>query len=158
MTEDDIARIAERERQEALKAQEQHGEGVENSDVKHGSDGASSTTLPVDSLVQPDIRPSMEIKSTRIGGSDSPAATLSKPRLLLGVPVVAGPNITKFLYAEVPKGDEEGHHGTDGENGDGEFNAEEAAARLCKDLHGTREEGVDFAACVSTIKVALTSR
>lgn len=159
LTEDDIARIAERERQEALKTQQQHGHGngVENS--KYGNGGAGSTALPVDSLAQPGSRSSVQVKSTKIGGSiDSTAAAMSKPRLLMGVPVLVGPNVTKFLYVEVPQGNEEGQPGKDGGHGAGAFDVEKAAARLCEDLHGKRVDGQDNTACVSSLTVALTSR
>lgn len=159
LTEDDIARIAERERQEALKTQELHGhgKGIENS--KHASEGTNSNTVSADSLAQPSSRSSVEVKSAKIGGSvGSPAAAASKPRLLVGVPVIAGPNVTKFLYVEVPKGNEQGQPGNDGGHGAGGFDAEEAAARLCEDLHGKRKEGPDIVACVSNLKVALASR
>ncbi len=155
LTEEDIARIAERERrQEALKTQEQHGHSSRVENSKDGKEGASSTTL-----AQPGSTSSVEVKSAEVGGSvDSPAAAMSKPRLLMGVPVVVGPNMTKFLYVEVPKGNEEGQPGQDGGHGAGGFNVEEAAVRLCEDLHGKRQEGQDFIACVSSQTVALTSR
>ena len=149
LTEEDIARIAERERQE---------HGVDGDIVsREASNGPRSATLNDDPLVESASRQSMT-SSAEVRGSSPPATSLSKSRLLMGVPVAEGVNVTKFLYVEVPDAAKEGSSAKDGSPGSSEFDVDGAAARLCTDLHGEGQEGQVFLECLSSLKVTLSSR
>lgn len=143
LTEDDIARIAERERQER---------GVDT-----GNDDPERTSGS-DLLEEPASRQPMPNDAELRGSIGPPSTSLSKPRLLMGVPVPEGPNVTKFLYIEVPEDTKQGSSAQDGSVGSSEFDVEEAAARLCADLHGEGIEGQSFLDCLSSLKVTLNSR
>lgn len=76
---------------------------------------------------------------------------------LLGVPVAVGPNVTKFLYVNVPKKGEAAANNS----GTIQFDAKEAASELCIELHGQvavaagKEEAK---VCLASLAVALASR
>lgn len=149
LTADDIARIAERERRERGT-----GDGCVYPEATNGSDGSRSA-IPND---EPASRQCMLNNAEARGNVSPPSASGSKSRLLMGVPIAEGANVTKFLYVEVP-GDRKENPGTkDGGLDSSEFDVEEAAARLCTDLHGEGEKGQVFLECLSSLNVTLTSR
>ncbi|CAM9697124.1 unnamed protein product [Ectocarpus sp. 12 AP-2014] len=144
LTEDDVARIADRERRRTSDG-EQASQYSEDSEI--GNDGGSTPT----SDVAPPERNTMLVAD----GGDSnrsigrPAATPSQSRLLMGVPIAMGPNLTKFLYVEVPEDN-------DTEKKEG-FDVEKTAGRLCEELHTGGDEG-KIPACLSSLAIALKSR
>lgn len=154
-----MARIAERERQEAEEKQEERetDSGNVTPEITSGSGGPTSAILPDDPLVQPASRQSVA-KNAKVSGSiSSPPTSLTKSRLLMGVPFAEGPNVTKFLYIEVPKDRKEGSNAKDRSLGSSAFDVEEATARLCAEIHDG-EEGQNFLQCLSSLKTTLSSR
>lgn len=148
LTEEDVARIAERERQERGV-----DSGSADPEAASGTDGSND-----DPLAAPASRQSMTTNA-EVRGSISPSSTSpSKSRLLMGVPIAEGVNVTKFLYVEVPDDRKETPSVRDGSVGSSEFDFEGAAARLCTDLHGEGQEGQVFLECLSSLKVTLSSR
>lgn len=148
LTEDDLARIAERERQER---------GIDNGNVN--PDAASGTNGPRSAILNDD--PLVELASRQSNGTGSirpPSFSPPKSRLLMGVPIAEGANLTKFLYVEVPEDRKEGSNGKDRSLDSSQFDVEEAAARLCADLHGEGGQGKIFLECLSSLKVTLSSR
>lgn len=158
LTEDDIARIADRERHESRNEQKEQNNGSDNPEVVNRGDGSRSAIAPDDPLVQPgSLRIPMGGGAISSESSGSLAASLSKSRLLMGVPVAMGPNATKFLYVEVPEDSKEGHDNSKG-HGSGQFRAEQEASRLCGGLHDKDNEGEEFSTCLSSLTITLTSR
>lgn len=158
MTEEDIARIAERELQETQDEQKSQGYGSENPDIVNGGGGPGSTIAPVDPLVQPGGHGQSEANgATTSESTGSSGTSFSKSRLLMGVPVATGPNATKFLYVEVPEDSKEGHD-SGKEHKITQFDVEGEASRLCGGLHDEDSEGEEFFACLSSLMVALNSR
>lgn len=68
-------------------------------------------------------------------------------RLLVGVPMVLGPNVTKFVYAGVPE--------RNGAVDEAAFDAEDAASSLCAHIYGEREEP---SGCSPRLAASLVSR
>lgn len=159
LTQDDIARIAEREKQEAQEKQEERG--IDNSSVNpeetNVSGGSRSATLNGDPVVQPASRQTTASNAEVSGSISPPSTSLSKSRLLMGVPVPEGPNVTKFLYIEVPEDNKE-EEGSNAQDSSNAFDAEKEAARLCADLHDEREEEQSFLECLPSLRVTLSSR
>ncbi|CAM9283759.1 unnamed protein product [Ectocarpus fasciculatus] len=144
LTEDDIARIADRERQKTPEGEQadQYSEGPEIGNLSGGK--PTSDVAPPDSSTVLVADGGDKHKSIGL-----PAVAPSQSRLLMGVPVAMGPNLTKFLYVEVPEDN-------DKEKNDG-FDVEKTATRLCEELHTKGDEG-KRPACLSSIAVALKSR
>ena len=163
LTDEDIARIATRERQEtADRAADPHAspQGVNGSQGRvTGGPQQHPNGIPTSHVLP---RP-----HTREGASDLPSThpdidglAAARSRRLLGVPVAMGPNITKFVYAHVPGENADGDGIRDetfnGRNGTvHEFDADEAAALLCADL---REDEQEPPSCLATLSVDLASR
>lgn len=144
MTEDDIARITDRERQKTSEGEQADQFNEDPQIGNHSGDKPKSDVAPPES------------STTLVAdGGDSnkgiglPAAAPSQSRLLMGVPVAMGPNLTKFLYVEVPE-----DNGTGNKDG---FDVEKTAARLCEELHTEGDEG-KLPACLTSLAVALKSR
>lgn len=148
LTEEDVARIAERERQERGV-----DSGSADPEATSGTDGSND-----DPLAEPASRQSMTTNAEVRGSISPPSTSLSKSRLLMGVPIAEGVNVTKFLYVEVPDDRKETPSVRDGSLGSSAFDVEGAAARLCADLHGEGQEGQVFLECLSSLKVTLSSR
>lgn len=153
LTEQDKARIAEREGQERGA-----DSGSVNPEATSDIDGSRSAILNDNPLAEPTSRQSMTNNAETRRSISPPSASRSKSRLLMGVPIAEGANVTKFLYIEVPGDKKEGSSARDGSLGGSEFDVEEAAARLCTDLHGEGKEGQVFLECLSSLKVTLSSR
>lgn len=121
---------------------QQHPDGIPTSHVSprpHPREGAS------------------DLRSTH---PDIDGLAAARSRRLLGVPVAMGPNITKFVYAQVPgesvDGDDIRDQAFDGRNGTAyEFDAEKAATLLCADL---RKDEQEPPLCVASLSVDLASR
>lgn len=156
LTVEDLARIAERELEET---------GRRKAGSPYFPQG-SLESLSVDGLQDPTIEMTHERSTggpnsamqTRDGSAGGP---LGASRLLLGVPFVAGPNVTKFVYVEVPEDDTNGEEyrkqapgGGAKDRGRG-FDPEEAAARLCINRV---KDGEELRPCLSSLKVVLASR
>lgn len=163
MTDEDIARIAMRERQEATdrhadphaSLQDADGQGHVTGGPQHPNEIPTSHFFP---------RPhTQEGVSSGLSGTRPDIGELAAARSqrLLGVPVAMGPNVTKFVYAQVPEETVDGDKIRDqaftgGRNGTvHEFDAEEAAALLCADLRKDEEEP---SSCLASLSVALASR
>ncbi|CBJ34147.1 conserved unknown protein [Ectocarpus siliculosus] len=144
LTEDDIARITDRERRRTSEG-EQASQYSEDPEI--GNDGGINPTS--------DVAPPERNTILVTDGGDSnrsigrPAAAPSQSRLLMGVPVAMGPNLTKFLYVEVPEDND-----TQKKEG---FDVEKTAGRLCEELHTGGDEG-KIPACLSSLTMALKSR
>lgn len=144
MTEDDIARITDRERRRTSEG-EQASQYSEEPEI--GNDDGSNPTS--------DVAPPERNAILVADGGDSnksigrPAAAPSQSRLLMGVPVAMGLNLTKFLYVEVPEVN-------DKEKKDG-FDVKKTAGQLCEELHTGGDEG-KIPACLSSLAMALKSR
>lgn len=165
MTEDDIARITERERRETRDERNEESNGSNTPEGVTGGGGPNNNAIaPDDPLAQQPGRHNetpMENGSPSSDGSDSSAATPSSTSaLLMGVPVAKGQNATKFVYVEVPEDtNKEGHEKHENEHGgSSQFDVEEEASRLCGGLHDKDNEGEEFSACLSSLTVALSSR
>lgn len=189
LTEADIARIAEREREDRIDESRNQLAGLadefvssnaeETADemarishtfgVQDGAVGGAASARP-DAIV-PDghgSRASQGKKTMEVtggGGLVEEKMTAPAMRLLLGVPVPTGPNVTKFLYVEVPENHSgggrgrENHSGGDGNasarNGPDDFDAKTAAAGLCVEL---RKKGEEPPTCLISLAEALASR
>lgn len=161
MTEDDIARITERERRETRDELNEESNGSNNREGVNGGGGPSNAIAPDDLLAQPRGHngKSMGNGSASSDDIDSPSPPSSKSALLMGVPVATGPNATKFVYVEVPEDSKGGHEKNGKEHGgNSPFDVEEEASRLCGGLHDKDNEGEEFSACLSSLTVALSSR
>ncbi|CAM9253016.1 unnamed protein product [Ectocarpus sp. 4 AP-2014] len=144
LTEDDIARITDRERR---RTSEGEPASQFSEDPEIGNDGGINPTSDVAPPERNTILVTDGGESNRSIGR--PAAAPSQSRLLMGVPVAMGPNLTNFLYVEVPEVN-------DTEKKDG-FDVEETAGRLCEELHTGGDEG-KIPACLSSLAMALKSR
>lgn len=159
LTDEDIARIAARERQEtANRHADPHASPA-------GTDNQGRVTAGPKQLNDIPINHILPRLHTQEGASDLihtdiDGLAAARSQLLLGVPVAMGPNVTKFVYAQVPgesvDGDEIRDQASGGRNGTAhEFDAEEAAALLCADLRKDEEEPPS---CLASLSVALASR
>lgn len=151
LTEEDIVRITERERQKP-------GDKESNENIEQAIDWSTDTIAQDDPSLQPgNRRKPITGGATSSESADSPPESLSTPKLLMGVPVATGPNVTKFLYAELPH-----ESGTSPGNGTepagNQFGAEDEAARLCGDLHDNDSEKEAFSSCLSSLTSAIHSR
>lgn len=187
LTEADIARIAERERQDRIDESRNQLAGLVNeslssngdetadatlqklhaSGVQEGAGGGAASTRPDAQVSDGHISHSPQEKKTMEVGGGLVEEEMTAPamRLVLGVPVPTGSNVTKFLYVAVPENHAGGgrgrknHSGGDdnasARNGPGGFDAKIAAAGLCVEL---RKEGEEPPACLTSLAEALTSR
>ncbi|CAM9130121.1 unnamed protein product, partial [Laminaria digitata] len=139
LTDEDIARIATRERQDTADRQADGHMSPQDPDDQGRVTGEPqhSTGIPIKQVL-----PSLPPHTHQDG------AAAARSQRLLGVPIAMGPNVTKFVYAEVALG---GRNGTVQQ----EFDAEEAAALLCADL---REDEEEPPSCLASLSVALASR
>ncbi|CAM9139051.1 unnamed protein product [Hapterophycus canaliculatus] len=132
LTEEDIARIADRERTQA-----QGGEA--------GKDGSIESRRAVKiEGGEPRNRP-----LTQRGGSGSDGSP-ALSQLRMGVPIAVGPNVTKFFYVEVPEASTAGQQIND-------FDVGATAAYLCDELRKERLGG-ELPACLSSLSATLRSR
>lgn len=166
LTEADVALIAERERQEKIQGHRAGGppspaelddgliDGRHRSDHDHSEAGPGEFHSVSGAGQAP---PNFNARE----GDEGPTALLKgddgqlplEPRLLLGVPVSIGPNLTEFLYVEVA---EEGKVIEAGEKPRAhDFDQEVAATKICEDL---REQEKEPPACKSHLVGALASR
>lgn len=132
LTEEDVARIAERERRH--KDEELAEEAVAGSTASGSSrdTGPGSTGTPISSL---------PAEGADLIG-DPP-----NEGLLVGVPVEVSPNVTKFMYAGMP--------GPSGRESGGAFDAEGAASGICRAVEAG---GDQLPSCQAQLVGALTSR
>lgn len=153
LTEADISRIAEREKQEqverlaasSLSAADVQDPLIERKNRENPT--ASDHMMSQQHQGQgekPDV-----IGDGRLDGQ-------VPPRTLLGVPVNAGPNVTKILYVEVAD-ERTADRNRNGSMAYAEssFDAEAAAAEICADFH---EGGGGSSDCLASVSVALASR
>lgn len=191
LTEADIARIAERERQDRIDEGRNQLEGLAKeslsstadeevanetvlfpqfSDAQDGAERKGAASARPDAIASDGSisRASQGGKTVEVTGSeDFVEEKLTSPatRLLLGVPVPTGPNVTKFLYVEVSEshrgggGGQGNHGGNDGNasarSGPGDFDAKTAAVGLCA---GLRKEGEEPPTCLTSLAAALKMR
>lgn len=136
LTEEDIARIADRERAKA------HGDKADQDRPIEGRQTAETNGVKQRNnlLAQPGS------SRQSVGTIDAPGTS----QLRMGVPIAVGPNVTKFFYVEVPDSDEVGQPMND-------FDVAAAAAHLCDKL---RKEmlGGELSACMSHLSATLRSR
>lgn len=174
LTEKDMARIAERERRER---QEEHAtdsqEKTANNEVIVSQSDLSAANVQSDAQGNSLQRNSTDGNVGGITGSDPPPRTSSDDgslgvgvavvsngqgeSSLLGVPVAVGPNVTKFLYVNVPRKGEAAAN----ESGATQFDAEEAASGLCTELHGqvaVAGGNEEAETCLASLSTALASR
>lgn len=189
LTEADVARIAKRERQDqigesrnqlagladefvssnAAEAADETARISHNFGVQDGAVGGAASARP-DAIVSdghgsPASQGKKTMEVTGGGGLVEEEMTAPAMRLLLGVPVPTGPNVTKFLYVEVPdyhpgggrgRGNHSGGNGNaSASNGSGDFDAKTAAAGLCVEL---RKKGEEPPTCLTSLAEALASR
>lgn len=181
LTDEDIARIAKRERQEttADRHTDPHTAPQDDADSQGQGQGRAVTRGP--ETKQPSDVPTNHIlphprSQKGAAASDHLSAAVTEPDVddglaearslrLLGVPVAVGPNVTKFVYAQVPGesaddggGDDSRFYQVFGDRKNGtawEFDEEEAAALLCG---GLRKDGEEPPSCLASLSVALASR
>lgn len=152
-------RIAERERRDRENSQqyEHDGNTSESTLLPHDDPAAGAPSEGKKNLVVLQAVKSDRVASdggdldhllvnssvTALGAGTSDDGTRRAASKLLGVPVALGPNVTRFLYVDVP-----------GEGG-GEFNPQTVALKLCLELHdGAEEPGV----CAASLALDLGSR
>lgn len=173
LTEADIARIAERERQQEVErnpanryeqnANNDHTTSQEtvpaDENVRNGHQGHSVLGNNKADLDVPGVRASNPVHETSSGISTLEGGVQedNRPRgasKLLGVPIAVGPNVTKFLYVDMPEESE-----TEA-NIRRKFDAETAASEFCTELYseGGAEGGDEARACLASLAVALASR
>lgn len=165
MTEEDIARIVERERRAILEGLESDV-SFQNQDDKlavPGSQGLAGGDSKLPKYFPPDYLVShndTQREQTPDAGSKRANELFKRSPLLLGVPIAAGPNVTKFMYVKVGEGIEEGEEHRNAASSEEKskahgFDPEAAAAGLCADLYAEKEE---LPMCLSSLAAALASR